>query len=316
MAYNSPLGGNTQNPSYNLHQQTASGGLMSGVGFGGGGLYQYRPPASDLVSGQLKKNIDTRSPLMQQAAGNAQELANARGMGTGAYAIGEAQRATIDSMLPVAAQDSETLTKVGLMNAQNAQDAANLQAQLSAQSAQGGGTIINDMSGLERERMDHELQLQRERLAFEGEQAGYGRDQQSSMGMMDIYGNLYGAEQGFGHQQQLGYDQFGFSRALAGDQFGYGRALAGDQYGYNSALARQNADLDLRQSYFGYRQNQSNRYQDFYQDIILNGMQNPEFMADPEGFFGFAQFATGQVDGPGANFFSNWFGSGNRRRGG
>jgi hypothetical protein len=31
---------------------------------------------------------------------------------------------------------------------------------------------------------------------------------------------------------------------------------------------------------------------------------------DPEGFFGFAQFATGQVPGPGSNFFRNMFGFG------
>jgi hypothetical protein len=48
--------------------------------------------------------------------------------------------------------------------------------------------------------------------------------------------------------------------------------------------------------------------QDFYQNIILGGMGNPEFMADPEGFFGLAQFATGQVPGTGANFFRSLFG--------
>lgn len=297
-------------PNFNVRGISGNGGLMSGIGFGTGGLYQYRPPDEHLVAGQLRKNINTRSPLMLQAAGNAQELANARGMGTGAYAIGEAQRATIDSMLPVAQQDSETLTKVGMMNANAAQEKANLEASLNARSASEGGQTVLDMTGEEEANRQHQLQLQRERLAFEGEQSAYGRDQQSSMGLMDIYGNMYQGQQNFANQRQLGFDEFGFGRTMANDQFGYGRMLANDQFGYNSQLANQNADLDIRQSYFNYRQGQARDLQSFYQNIILGGMGNPEFMADPQAFFGFAQFATGMVEGPGSSFFRNLFGRG------
>jgi len=297
-------------PNYNINQQTQGGGLMSGVGFGQGGLYQYIPPDAHLVSGQLKKNIDLKSPLMQQAKQNAMEVAMARGAADTSYQAGAAQRATIDSMLPVASQDSETLTRVGQMNAQNAQDAANLQAQLNAQSGQGGGQIVYDMTGAEEADRQLQLQLQRERLAFEGEQSAYGREHGMSMGLFDLYGNLYQGQQNFGNQRQLGFDEFGFNRALAGDQFGYGRALRGDDFLYNSSLARQNADLDMRQSFANYQMGIGRGMQDFYQNIILGGMQIPEFMADPEGFFGFAQFATGQVPGPGSNFFRNLFGFG------
>lgn len=296
--------------SYNLNQQTQSGGLMSGVGFGQGGLYQYIPPDAHLVAGQLKKNIDLKSPLMQQAKQNAMEVAMARGAADTSYQAGAAQRATIDSMLPIASQDSETLTRVGQMNAQNAQDAANLQAQLNAQSGQGGGQIVYDMTGENEAERAHQLQLQRERLAFEGEQGAYGREHGMSMGLMDLYGGLFQGQQNFANQRQLGFDEFGFNRALAGDQFGYGRALRGDDFLYNSSLARQNADLDMRQSFANYQMGIGRGMQDFYQNIILGGMGNPEFMADPEGFFGFAQFATGQVPGPGSNFFRNLFGFG------
>lgn len=286
-------------PNYNINQQTRGGGLMSGVGFGAGGLYQYIPPDEHLVAGQLKKNIDLKSPLMRQARQNAMEVAMARGAADTSYQAGAAQRATIDSMLPIASQDSETLTRVGQMNAQNAQDAANLQAQLNAQSAQGGGQIVYDMTGAEEADRQLQLQLQRERLAFEGEQNAYGREHGMSMGLFDLYGNLYQGQQNFGNQRQLGFDEFGFNRALRGDDFLY-----------NSSLARQNADLDMRQSYMNYQMGVGRGMQDFYQQIILGGMRNPEFMADPEGFFGFAQFATGQVPGPGSNFFRNLYGFG------
>lgn len=294
-----------------------NGGVLSrqGFGTGPGGVYQYQPPEEHLVAGQLRKNINARSPLMQQAAGNAQALANARGMGSGAYAVGEAQRATIDSMLPVASQDSETLTKVGLFNTKAAQD---LMMQQAMNDNSGGNQkiIIDDGAMLDREaERQNRLQLQREALAFEGEQGAYGREQQQAMGLMDQYGNLYQGQQNFANQQQLGYDEFGFSRAMAGDQFGYQRGLQGDQFGYNSALAQQNADLDMRQSYFNYNTGMASGMQQFYNNIIMQGMQNPEFMADPEGFFGFAQYATGQVPGAGADFFSGLFG-GNRRSSG
>lgn len=300
-------------------QQSLGRGNLNSVGMGPGGVFQYQPPDEHLVAGQLRKNINSRSPLMLQAAGNAQEVANARGMGSGAYAIGEAQRATIDSMLPVAAQDSETLTKVGLFNTKAAQDQALMLQQSMMANGNQNGAVVEDMSAQDREaERQNRLQLQREALAFEGEQSGYTREQQQAMALMGINADLYSGERDFGNQRQLGYDRFGFDRALAGDQFGYGRALAGDQFGYNSSLARQNADLDLRQSYFNYNTSTARGMQDFYTQIILQGMQTPEFMADPEGFFGFAEFATGSVPGPGADFFSGLYGGGRggKRRGG
>ena len=314
------LGAATPRSDHQQFQQGLGAGQLSGANVGPGGVFNYIPPDEHLVAGQLRKNIDGRSPLMLQAAGNAQALANARGMGSGAYAIGEAQRATIDSMLPVAAQDSETLTKVGMMNAKAAQDKDMMMLQAMS-AGNNSGVVVEDTSAQDRE-ADRQLrlQLQREALAFEGEQSGYAREQQQAMGLMGMYGDLYQGQQNFGNQRQLGYDEFGFQRALGGDQFGYQRALAGDQFGYNSSLARQNADLDMRQSYFNYNTGTARGLQDFYQNIILAGMQTPEFMADPEGFFGFAGFATGQVPGTGADFFSNLFGgrrgTGGNRRGG
>ena len=305
---------NAGDPRFN---QQLGPGRLNGQTTANGSVFNYIPPDEHLVAGQLKKNINTRSPLMLQAAGGAQELANARGLGSGAYAIGEAQRATIDSMLPVAAQDSETLTKVGMMNAKSANDWALMQQQLAGQNGNQNGVVVEDMSAQDREaERQNRLQLQREALAFEGEQGAYTREQQQAMALMGMYGDLYQGQQDFGNQRQLGYDRFGFDRALAGDQFGYARALAGDQFGYNSSLARQNADLDLRQSYFNYNTGTARGMQEFYQQIILGGMQNPEFMADPEGFFGFAEFATGSVPGPGADFFRRQFGGGGKRRGG
>lgn len=302
------LGLGTPRSDNQQFQQGLGAGQLSGANVGPGGVFNYIPPDEHLVAGQLRKNINARSPLMLQAAGGAQELANARGMGSGAYAIGEAQRATIDSMLPVAAQDSETLTKVGMMNAKAAQDKDLMMQQMMMQGGNQNGVVVEDMSAQDREaERQLRLQLQREALAFEGEQGAYTREQQQAMGLMGMYGDLYQGQQNFGNQRQLGYDEFGFNRALAGDQFGY-----------NSSLARQNADLDLRQSYFNYNTSTARGLQDFYTQIILQGMQTPEFMADPEGFFGFAEFATGSVPGPGADFFSRLFGGGRggNRRGG
>jgi len=293
----------------NVRSQTPSGGLMSGISVGGPGIYQYTPPKKHLVYGLMQQYTDPNtSQFVRQASDRGAEFANARGMGSGAYAAGAAAREAIGAALPMAQQDSETLTRVGLANATSAQQYNDLLTQLEAARSEGGSQ--NVYGGPSQEEMDHELQLQRERLAFEGEQNAFGRQQQNSMGMFDLYGSLFGNQMDYANQRQLGYDQFGFNRALAGDQFNFGRTMAGDNFMYDTARNQQQADLGLRSDYFNYLGNTSQSRNNFYQNVILGGMQNPEWMANPEAFFGFAQYATGMVPGAGSSFFNSLFGRG------
>ena len=171
----------------NVRSQTPSGGLMSGISVGGPGIYQYTPPKKHLVYGLMQQYTDPNtSQFVRQASDRGAEFANARGMGSGAYAAGAAARAAIGAALSIAAQDSETLTRTGLANAAAAQDYNQMLTQLEAERASRGGQMVVDTSEQEGRQMEHDLQKQRERLAFEGEQNALDRQQQTSMGMFNL----------------------------------------------------------------------------------------------------------------------------------
>lgn len=265
-------------------------GQLSGITRGNMGAFQYTPPTEHLVRGQMGLLQRENGQYLRQAKQNAMELANARGQANSDYAAGAATRAAIDAALPIAAQDSETLTRIGLTNASNAQNMAELDLQRQIASGQGGGNIVYDMTGEQEAQRAHELQMQRERLAFEGEQSGLGRGHDYSMGLMGTEADLFGQMMGFNNQRQLGMDQYGYDLGRMGQEFGY-----------NSALARLGADLGLRSDFFN---NQWGMQRDItgqlvggrmnlYNNIISQGMQVPEYMANPEAFMGFAQFVSG-----------------------
>lgn len=266
-------------------------GSISGIQQGGMGVFHYNPPEQHLVRGQMGILQNQNGQYMQQAKQNAMELANARGQANSDYAAGAAQRAAIDAALPIAAQDSETLTRIGLSNAEAEQRMRELEMQKSIASAASSAPWTGDRLTAEGEAMRaHDLQLQRERLAFEGEQAGLGRGHEYGMGLFGLEGGLYRDQMGYDAQRQLGFDDFGFDLGRMGQEFGY-----------NSALARLGADLGLRSDYYNQRWgaerdiNQINAQgrMGLYTQALLQGMQVPEFMANPEALMGFIQFISG-----------------------
>ena len=273
------------------------GGLRS-QSTNGSTAWQYRPPEADLVSGRMALMRRQNDPYMQQSKQGAMELANARGQMNSDYAAGAAQRAAIEAALPIAAQDSETLTRVGLSNAdaQRRKDELELQKQIASASAMSATGYSYNPAEQERE-YAHQLQLQRERLAFEGEQGGLGRGHDYGMGLMGIEAGLYGDQMGYDNARQLGYDQYGFGLGLAEQGFGHDLGRMGAEYGYNRGLAELGADLGLRSDFFnnqfGMQRDMSQMRGNTYMQMILQGMQVPEFMANPEAFLGFTQSILG-----------------------
>jgi len=257
-------------------QQGGPAGLMSAQR-GGTTAWHYRPPEADLVSGRMAKMRRENDPYMQQSKQGAMELANARGQINSDYAAGAAQRAAIEAALPIAAQDSETLTRIGLANAEADRRAGELEQQkMIASMMAGNSTVMEDNSAFENEAdRAHALQLQRERLAFEGEQGGLGRGHDYGMGLMGIEGDLFRGQMGYGHARQMGYDEYGYNRGLA--ELG----------------ARLGLESDFFNNQFAMQRDQGQMRGDMYAQMIMNGMQVPEFMANPEAFFGFTQSVLG-----------------------
>ena len=310
MATNNSLtpAASASNPSFG----SVPGGL-SGVQLGNMGAFHYMPPQQHLVKGQLRGLMANESPFIQQARQAAMELSNARGQANSSYAAGAAQRAAIDAALPIAAQDSETLTRIGLANAANSQRMAELDAQLKAQ--QGGGSIqMVDPYADERQRA-HDLQMQRERLAFEGEQGALGREHDFGMGNFNLMGGLMGdrlrGQWGLGNDLTRMGAQHMYGMDELGARFGHDIGMAGlnNQYGMQNAILGANLGLrnnvlgDYYGNMFGMQRDMMGSRMNLYTNMILQGMQVPEFMADPNAFMGFAEF----INGP---MWNNLFGAG------
>ena len=70
------------------------------------GSETYITPQST-VAGQLDQLLKTESPLMKTAEASAKERASALGMSSSSMAVGAAQKALIESALPIAQQDAQ-----------------------------------------------------------------------------------------------------------------------------------------------------------------------------------------------------------------
>ena len=125
----------------------------------------------------------------------------------------------------------------------NQQTMEGLRAAASGQNAQAQAILA-------RERMQMELQSQRENLAFQGEMQGLDRSQQQWMAQFGLGADLTRGQQGFGFQGALNQQGFGFDMARMGQQFQY-EDMAAQRDFRNSILGTE----------FGSRINLNNQWQ-------------------------------------------------------
>lgn len=165
-----------------------------------GRAYTRATTRDELVKNQLSDLLRGDSQYVEMNRDEARRFANTRGLGNSSIAAGAGVRAAIQSALPIAQQDAAT---VAAMQGQNL-DALNqgtmqereianrmLEAQQGRISAQEAMSIGQRDAEAERRLR---LQLQREALAFEGEQGALGREHQlTTMGydynLRDMFAN-------------------------------------------------------------------------------------------------------------------------------
>jgi hypothetical protein len=239
-----------------------NGALPSGVSGSANRAYVSEVPENQSTMGLLNRYTQQSSPLIQNARRGAIEYAAGRGMGNSSIAAGNAQRAAIDAAGAVAANDAglmsaARLKNVDVLNAREAERAAeNMQATMT-------GVISDANSSAANAQREAQLQLQRERLAYEGEQAGLGRVHDTDMGRMG----------------------YGFDLGRAEQQYGYQRGLNEQGYGFDLGRARQGADLDLRNASAGraqdYTYGSARDRQQFEQQQLLSFMNNTQ-TGEPE----------------------------------
>ena len=139
------------------------------------------------VAGQMKKIMDSGSPLLQRAKTNAAKAANNRGLLNSSMAVQAGEEAALSTALPIAQQDASTYAQRGAMDQQFRQQVgggkygsgligANLQAQQALQKGQQG--FASSESALGRQQQKDILGTQQD---FAGSQAALGRTQQKDI---------------------------------------------------------------------------------------------------------------------------------------
>lgn len=282
-------------------------GPFSGITFNGGAVV-YNPPPEHLVSGQLRQLQSESNPLVRAARERAMRLANARGSIDGSYSAGAAARATIDAMLPVAQQDSATLTNVqmnNLSNIQNAQQAERDRREMLAANLAAGYSAAQDRE-LARAELDQRLQMQREQLAFQGEQAGYGRQHDLTMGNFNLGADLARGDQDIYGRRQLLADTYGYD--IGRMDRGYLHDLSRADQGYGHDLGRMGAQFGYQSqlSYQDYMQATQQWQQALYRDIANSFVSNPDLLSNPQAMDGILTFLLG---GTGGTYSDSFFGN-------
>lgn len=161
-----------------LYQQPGSAGtnLPQGTNFSDGRAYTRNVNSNELVANQLQGLLDPNNPYLRQGMNRANRAAANAGMGRSSIAIGNAQAALVDRALPIAQQDASTYAQAAGQN----QDALNtnlgqerdIRNQILMQQQQIAAGDRSSAANLAAQRyaQDMQLQLQREGLAFQGEQ--------------------------------------------------------------------------------------------------------------------------------------------------
>jgi hypothetical protein len=246
--------------------------------------YTRNVTGNELVQNQMQGLMNRGGAYMQNAARRGMETANRRGLLNSSIASGAAERSSLEAAMPIAQADASTYGRAqtenldalnrGLMQERdimNQQTMEGLRAAASGQNAQAQAMLA-------RERMQMELQSQRENLAFQGEMQGLDRGQQQWLAQFGLGADLTRGQQGFGFQSALG--QQGFQQDIGRMGFeDYYRSQQGQRDTMNQAyLAEFGAGLNVM----------NNFYNNFADDFFIN----PEVYQDPairQAVMGFGQ---------------------------
>jgi hypothetical protein len=189
--------------------------------------YTRNVTGNELVQNQMQGLMNRGGAYMQNAARRGMETANRRGLLNSSIASGAAERSSLEAAMPIAQADASTYGRAqtenldalnrGLMQERdimNQQTMEGLRAAASGQNAQAQAMLA-------RERMQMELQSQRENLAFQGEMQGLDRGQQQWLAQFGLGADLTRGQQGFGFQSALGQQglQQDIGRMSAADYF-------------------------------------------------------------------------------------------------
>ncbi len=235
-----------------------------------GGNYAYTREAQDdaMVENRLNNLTASDSRYIQQARQGALRQANRRGLLNSSIAAGAAEGEAIRAGLPIASQDASTVDQArgqsmdaenqGLMQTRELQNRITLEQMGQASAADAFQAGSRDAA----EQRRFQLQMQREGLAYEGEQAGLNRAHQ-----LNSMGFDYGLRNQFADNDAFRTDWMGnqnFNREF------YGQVAA------------------------GLVGSQVNSTQDFFSQLNQRMIDNPD-MISPDTYVAMSEVAVGTM---------------------
>lgn len=230
----------------------------------------------ELVENRLNNLLSGDSAYIQNARLRGLQGAGKRGLLNSSIAAGSAERAAIESGLPIASADAQTYLQTRMQNQQDLnqnlmqeRDIMNRALEADANRSLAAAMRNDGRMSADAERQLR-LQLQREALAFEGEQQGLSRQQQEMMSRLGYGQDLGRMEADYNFRNELATNDTFRQDWLQDNQFNR------DFYG-NMALNFQRAQID----------NSSQFYQQMGQALFNNPevFGNPDFLSGINNFF-------------------------------
>ena len=275
----------------------------TGIQGSDGRAYTGNVQGTELVENRLGRMLNRGdSSYLQNARQRGLQAAARRGLGNSSIAAGSSERSAMEAAMPIAQADAQTYLQTRMQNQQDLnqnlmqeRDTQNRMLEAAANRYAASAGRQSDLAQAQRE-LEMRMQMQRENLAFEGEQQALNRQHQEMMGRLGFSQQLGLNEQGFG---------FDLARAQQGYRFDLGRMGAQNQYalqqmGYQFDLTDRNAGRDFQRTIardnntiandrynamLGYNLGQLNSNSQFIQALI---MSDPSI--DPQSLSGMFDF--------------------------
>lgn len=227
----------------------------------------------ELTSDQLNRLLASNSPYIQQAQRQGMRGAAARGLGNSSIAAGASQAAAIQAGLPIAQADAQANIQAAesnqrFLNEQLMASERNATTLSAAEISAGAATANAELSAR------NALQMQRERLAYEGEQAGVNRMFNESMAHLNHMFNLGMVDANLGSQ---------LMQMAQGFQFDIGRMDR--QFGQNVFMTEMQQDFNARMNLFNTATGLFSQNMGYVNGInlaILQRALDPDSMMPPE----------------------------------
>ena len=310
------------NSQTNSYQQSSTPGTLNTAGFYNqpnvprnsqaagiqgtdGRAYTGSVQGNELVENRLGNMLNRGdSTFLDNARQRGLQQAARRGLGNSSIAAGASERSAIESAMPIATQDAQTYLQTrmqnqGDLNANLMQERDISNRMLEAEYNRQMTSSQNDQNRADAfQARQMQLQMQREGLAFEGEQQGLSRQQQEYMSRLGYDQALGRGEQGYGFDLGRAEQGFGFDIGRMGYQYDLTDRNAGRDWQRTVARDNNTFGNERYNALLGYELGQFQNNSDFLRGLIAS---DPSI--DPESLSGVYDF----MDSIGTRYLGDLF---------